>query len=82
MVDKLQKALNRLTDKERIWIKSIVQDIQQGKITGYDLKKLQGHDDIFRIRKGSIRIIFRIISHEEVRILAIEWRSNTTYDSF
>lgn len=82
MVDKLQKALNKLADKERVWIKSIMQNIHQGKITGYDLKKLQGHDDIFRIRKGSMRIIFRIISHEEVRILAIEWRSNTTYDSF
>ncbi len=78
MVDKIEKALKKLTEKERKAIKSILIKIQKEKFRDLDVKKLRGPDDIFRVRKGSIRIIFRK-SNENISILSIERKSDKTY---
>ncbi len=78
MVDKIEKALKKLTEKERKVLKSILTNIQKEKTRGLDIKKLKGRDDIFRVRKGRIRIIFRKKS-ENISILSIERRSGKTY---
>lgn len=80
MVDKIQKALNKLIDKERKKIKQILLDLRNHKLTGYDIKKLKGQDDIYRIRTGKIRIIYKINGIEEIHLLTIERRSDTTYN--
>lgn len=80
MVDKIQKALNKLSEKERSAIKQILNDIHHGKVEVYDLKKLKGREDVYRIRKGKIRIIYRI-DHQsgEIFLLSVERRSDNTY---
>ncbi len=78
MVDKIEKALKKLTEKERKAVKSILTKIQKEKTRDLDIKKLKGRDDIFRVRKGNIRIIFRK-SNENISILFIERRSDKTY---
>lgn len=80
-MDRIKKALNKLSAKEKTAVKSILLKLHSGKLLGMDIKKLQGHNDIFRIRKGSIRIIFRQKS-EDILILAIEKRSEKTYRDF
>lgn len=80
MVDKIQKALNKPVDKEKKNIKRILLDIENGKLLGYDIKKFKGRKDIFRIRKGSIRIIYRIDESDSMHLLTIERRSDTTYN--
>ena len=47
---------------------------------GLDLKKLKGLKNIFRLRKGRIRVIFSLEDKKEPRILAIERKSDTTYN--
>ncbi len=78
MVDKIEKALKKLTGKERGAVKSILIKIQKGKTGDLDIKKLKGRNDIFRVRKGRIRIVFQKNS-ENISILSIERRSDKTY---
>lgn len=49
-------------------------------LIGLDVKKLQGRNDIYRVRKGMFRIIFRKIPNVENAIIAVERRSDTTYN--
>lgn len=58
-------------------IKDILLKITGNDFTGLDLKKLKGRNDVFRVRKGKIRIIFR--KTETISILAIERRSDNSY---
>ncbi len=78
MVDKIEKALKKLTEKERKAAKSILIKIQKEKTGDLDIKKLKGRNDIFRVRKGRIRIVFRK-NNENISILFIERRSDKTY---
>jgi len=77
-MDKIEKALVKLTEKERELIRSILQKLSQKKLTGLDVKRLKGYDDIFRIRKGDIRIIYQV-RKEKIFILSVERRSESTY---
>ena len=79
-MDKIQKALRKLRPKERRAVKLILQKLVNRNFSGLDLKKLKGRDDIYRIRKGSIGIIYRITSDNQIFVLAIERRSDTTYN--
>ena len=78
MPDKLTKALNKLTRKEQERLKRILIFLKEGKLSGLDVKKLKGRIDIFRIRKGSMRIIFRKIG-DKIKILSLERRNSKTY---
>ena len=78
-MDKIAKALNKLTEKERKRIKAVLEKLSAGKLSGLDIKQLKGRDDIFRVRSGDIRIIYRKNSHERVFILAIARRNEKTY---
>ena len=78
-MDRIAKELGKLTEKERGKLKVILNKIQQGKFLGLDLKKLRGREDVFRVRKGSMRIIFRVPGDGDVFILAVERRAEKTY---
>lgn len=80
MVDKISKVLDKLTDKEKNQIKMILKDLLAGRYANYDLKKLKGRDDIYRVRKGKIRIIYRLDDDKQIYLLAIERRNDTTYN--
>jgi len=77
-MDKITKAVKKLTAKERQVVKRILTQLANSNTTGLDIKKLVARDDIFRVRKGDIRIIYRHTSGS-VFILAIERRSESTY---
>jgi len=78
-MDKIAKALKKLNPKERRNIRNILLSIQKDSIKNFDIKRLKGHNDIFRIRKGSLRIIYKIDKNKQIKILAIERRSEKTY---
>lgn len=78
-MDKIAKALKKLTLSERKKIKEILQEIKNHCFRGLNLKKLKGREDIFRVRKGRIRIIYRMDSSGTILILTIERRSDKTY---
>ena len=80
-MDKIEKALEKLSPTEKKQIRGILQQILANDFKGLDLKKLKSREDIFRVRKGNFRIIYRLFGSSTF-ILAIERRSEKTYKRF
>ncbi|MCK5460153.1 type II toxin-antitoxin system RelE/ParE family toxin [Candidatus Parcubacteria bacterium] len=78
-MDKISKALKKFSPKEREKIKEILLKLKNNSLNRFDIKKLKGSDDIFRIRKGDIRIIYKINKNNDLFILTVERRSDNTY---
>jgi mRNA-degrading endonuclease RelE of RelBE toxin-antitoxin system len=78
-MDKIVKALKKLFPKERTKLKEILDKINRGDFSNLDLVKLKGKREIYRVRKGNLRVIF-IKNEEEINILTVERRSDTTYN--
>ncbi len=81
MTDKIQKALDKFSSQENEIIKNLLLKIKTEQLSGADIKKLKGHDDIYRVRKGKIRIIYKI-NNDGIYLLAIERRTENTYKDF
>ena len=77
-MDRIAKFLKRLNPKEREDIENITKLILKRSLLGLDVKKLKGEKNLFRARRGNIRIVF-IKVEDSVRILLIERRSDNTY---
>lgn len=80
-MDKLEKALQKLSEKERTILKQLLTRLHEGTTRGLDITKLKGYSDIFRLRKGRIRVIFRMTGGS-IFLLKIDRRSDTTYRDF
>ena len=78
-MDRIEKALKKLHPWEREIIQEILSKIKRGDIQGLNIKKLKGRGDIFRARKGDIRIIYRVKAEGNMFLLAIERKSEKTY---
>ena len=57
-MDKIKKFLNKLSKKDRTLFLKIFKDIKVLKLGRYDVKPLKGYKDVFRLRKGKVRIVF------------------------
>jgi len=77
-MDKLEKAVKKFAEREKRWLKEIIRALQLGRFDNLNLKKLKGGTDIFRARKGKIRIIYQI-RNGRIFILKIERRKEDTY---
>jgi len=77
-MDKLEKEIFKLSQKEKVIVQSILKSLDSGNARSLDIKKLKGHDDIFRARKGNVRIVFRIVDGEYI-VVAIKRRNEKTY---
>ena len=82
MVDHIEKYLRKLRDKESIMCEKIILDIYADQIDPYDVKKLSGYKDLYRIRKGKIRIIFRKDNRFGNAILKVSDRNENTYKEY
>lgn len=80
-MDKIQKALGKLTGKEQKKVREILIQLKNQQIKNLNIKKLKGREDIFRVRKGEIRIIYRTDAKNDIFILSIERKSDTTYNT-
>lgn len=78
MTDKIQKSLDALSEKEKEVVRGLLLKIKNGQFFGVDIKKLKAREDIYRARKGKIRIIYKM-NNDGIYLLAIEQRSENTY---
>ncbi len=78
MTDRIQKTLQKISEKERRAIEQLISHIVRGDLAHLEIQKLQGMEDVYRVRKGELRIIFQKVK-QEFRILAIEHCGDTTY---
>jgi len=79
-MDKITKALKKLAAGEKEIVKEILAKIDCLDFNGLDIKKLKDRQDIYRIRKGKIRIIYRLIDNKVI-VLTLERRNDNTYNS-
>lgn len=79
-MDKIAKALKKLAAGEKEIIKIILVKINARDFNGLDIKKLKGRQDIYRVRKGKIRVIYKIDENKKIFILIIERRNDNTYN--
>ena len=77
-MDKIDKALNELIFKEKERIKNIIKALQLGRFDNLDIKKLKGFQDVFRVRKGRLRIVYQLLGRKII-ILKIDKRKKDTY---
>jgi len=74
----VEKEIAKLSAEEKTIVRSILESLDAGDLRGLNIKKLKGHDDIWRVRKGNIRIICRIV-YGEYMIIGIKRRNEKTY---
>jgi len=77
-MDKVKKILLKSSKSFRKFIRRMVYDFKIGNLKDYDVKKLKGRKDIYRVRKGVMRIII-LHNDKEIKILGIEHRATGTY---
>lgn len=77
-MDKIDKAIKKLTPKEKDRIKKIVKALKSGRFSNLNIKKLKGTEDVYRVRKGNLRIIYQI-RDDHVFILKLGYRKEDTY---
>jgi mRNA-degrading endonuclease RelE of RelBE toxin-antitoxin system len=78
MADKIKKLLAKLSAKERELIKLLLLRIKLDDTVGLDIKQLKGHSELFRVRKGNFRIVYRKTKNEFL-IVRIDRRNEKTY---
>lgn len=74
----LKKLLSRFDEEERKIIEFLIEKIVSLNWENLNIKKLRGYEDIFRVRRGKIRIIFSK-DRKEIYIISIERRCENTY---
>ncbi len=77
-MDKIDKALSKLTFKEKERMKDIIKALQLGRFDNMDIKKLKGFKDVFRVRKGELRIVYQLLDRRII-ILKVDKRKEDTY---
>ncbi|MDP3731334.1 MAG: type II toxin-antitoxin system RelE/ParE family toxin [bacterium] len=76
----LSKLLSKFSIDQRAILIALIEKILTLNWHGLDIKKLQGHGDVFRLRKGKIRIIFIKDKNKKIiRIIDIGYRNEKTY---
>lgn len=78
-MDDREKVFRKFSKKERLWSVELIRKIIDNDLKGLDVKKLKGSENIFRVRKGDIRIIYRK-KGKEIFILDIGRRKEGTYN--
>jgi mRNA-degrading endonuclease RelE of RelBE toxin-antitoxin system len=74
----LKKLLCGFVKKERQTLELLTAKILSLDWRDLDIKKIKGHQNIFRVRSGKIRIIFSK-NGDKIAFFSIERRSETTY---
>lgn len=78
MADKIKKLLAKLSPEEREIVKLLIMRVKLDDIEGLDIKQLKGHSDLFRVRKGQLRIVYRK-TPSGFLIIRIDRRNEKTY---
>ncbi len=78
-MNQIQKFLTRLVPKERQTVEEVIRRVLSLELAGLDVKKLKSLENMFRVRKGGVRIIFSV-EDKIVTIRRINRRNDNTYN--
>ncbi|MFI5332535.1 MAG: type II toxin-antitoxin system RelE/ParE family toxin [Candidatus Babeliales bacterium] len=65
-----RKSIDNLPKEARTIIISKIEALTSD-LTNLDIKKLQGHKDLYRIRAGDYRIVFQVSKNQQLIIVAL-----------
>ncbi|PJA47787.1 hypothetical protein CO172_00130 [Candidatus Uhrbacteria bacterium CG_4_9_14_3_um_filter_36_7] len=82
MVDRMIKNLKKFLRSDRDHLFELMQRIQSNDLLDMNVTKLKDRSDVFRVRKGNFRIIFRKVDQGTNIIIAVERRCESTYKEF
>lgn len=74
---RVEKSIDKMPDFYKKDIREVIATLAEEPVpaTVYDVRKLGGGENSYRIRIGSIRISYTVIREiKEVHIFEIEWR--------
>lgn len=80
-MDRLQKELRKLSAKELAVVKEVLAKLESGAVDELHIKKMKGHGNVYRVRIGRVRVIYRTWKGE-VYLLAIRRLGDSTYRDF
>ncbi len=72
--------LDKIPPDDRRKIAEVSALILMGKLDNLDIKKLQGYEDLFRVRVGRYRIICKLVKKHGFVIVKVTGRNDTTYN--
>lgn len=75
MIDKIQKFIQSLDETTREKVQIRLREIIKNTVSQKQSKKLQGSKDVYRVRIGKIRILYKK-KKEDIEILDIDYRGN------
>jgi mRNA-degrading endonuclease RelE of RelBE toxin-antitoxin system len=75
MTDKIQKFIQSLDEKTRLKVHKRLGEIIDNTIDKKQRKKLQGQRDVYRVRIGKIRILYKQ-KKDDIEIVDIDYRGN------
>ncbi len=78
-MNETDKLLQRLSAKERQRIEHMLLQLALGQLLGLPIKKIVGTKDIFRLRVGRYRIIYRQSPGHDLELIKISKRNEKTY---
>lgn len=79
-MNRIDKFLVKLSLKERSIALEYLSLVKTGQFEGLNFKKLKGFNDLYRVRKSRLRIIFRM-GNGLIEILKIDNRNDNTYEN-
>jgi mRNA-degrading endonuclease RelE of RelBE toxin-antitoxin system len=79
MVDRMSKNLAKFPRDDRTSLLALMKRIEKNDLEGLQIKKLSGHENAYRVKKGDFRIIFSKRTSQENVLIAVERRSESTY---
>jgi mRNA-degrading endonuclease RelE of RelBE toxin-antitoxin system len=78
VADKIKKALAKLSAKDREIVKLLILRIKLNDTIGLNISQLKGHADLYRVKKGRLRIVY-FKNENEFRIIKMDLRNEKTY---
>ena len=78
-MDKAVKFFKKLSKKEAEQVSDILLQVQNGNIKSLDCKQLKGFKNLFRVRVGTVRIIFKRGDTNTYQLVFLGRRSDITY---
>lgn len=77
MTDKIKKFFESQDAKTRERLKKKLAELKKNPFSGNNVKRMSGYGkNVFRLRVGTIRIIYLVNSDSVVEILDIDYRGN------
>lgn len=77
-MDELEKFLRKQSIRKRKMVIKLIDDLLRGDFENCSVVKLKGYRNLFRIRKGKIRVIFTK-TKDHIVIKKVSFRNEETY---